>query len=84
MSDRSDNQGMFDSPESRGKVRRVLYVLCALSVLAELLVHRHIDHPWETLFGFYALYGFVACVVLVLVATQLRKVIMRGEDYYDG
>ena len=84
MSDRSDNQGMFDSPESRGKVRRVLYVLCALSVLAELLVHRHIDHPWETLFGFYALYGFVACVVLVLAATQLRKLIMRGEDYYDG
>ena len=26
---------------------------------------------------------FIACVVLVLIATQMRKVLMRPEDYYD-
>ena len=33
---------------------------------------------------FYCLYGFAACVILVLLATQLRKVLMRDETYYDG
>jgi hypothetical protein len=33
--------------------------------------------------GFYAIYGFVACVILVLVAKEMRKLVMRDEDYYD-
>ena len=34
--------------------------------------------------GFYAVFGFVACVALVLAAKHvLRPIIMRGEDYYD-
>ena len=57
--------------------------LCALSVVVELFLHRHLAHPLEGLFGFYAIYGFVACVVLVLVAKQMRKLLMRAQDYYD-
>jgi hypothetical protein len=37
----------------------------------------------ETWFGFYSFYGLVSCVVLVLVATELRKILMREENYYD-
>ena len=37
----------------------------------------------EHVFGFYGLFGFVACVALVLIAKQLRRVLMRPEDYYD-
>jgi len=40
-------------------------------------------HPFEALWGFYAIYGFVACVVLVLLAKEMRKILMRDEDYYD-
>jgi hypothetical protein len=29
------------------------------------------------------LYGFFACVALVLAAKLLRKLIMRPEDYYE-
>lgn len=33
----------------------------------------------------YAVYGFVACVVLVLLGIVLRRLVMRREDYYrDG
>jgi hypothetical protein len=71
-------------PKNIRRVRFVLYTLCTLSLAGELFVHRHVDHPWEALPGFYALYGFVACVLLVLIAKEMRKVIMRGEDYYDG
>jgi hypothetical protein len=44
---------------------------------------RHVERSWEGFPGFYAIYGFAGCVFLVLVAKQMRKVVMRDEDYYD-
>jgi len=32
----------------------------------------------------YAIYGFVSCVILVLLGLVLRRLVMRGENYYDG
>jgi len=61
----------------------IFYAICIGLFAADFIIHRHVDHDWESLPGFYAIYGFVACVVLVLIATQMRKVLMRGEDYYD-
>lgn len=75
---------VFDNPKNVRRVIYALYVVCVISVAAEFLVDRHVDHPLEVVFGFYAIYGFVACVLLVLVAKELRKLLMRGEDYYDA
>jgi membrane protease YdiL (CAAX protease family) len=74
---------MFDDPKNVKRVIYALYTACAVSVIAEFFIHPHVVHPWEALFGFYAIYGFVACVLLVLIAKELRKVLMRREDYYD-
>lgn len=74
---------LFDKPKNVQRLLRGFYFCCLLLVAAEFVIHRHIVHPWEGLFAFHALYGFIACVVLVLAATQLRKLIMRDEDYYD-
>jgi hypothetical protein len=74
---------IFDDQRNVKRVIYVLYAICGLSLLAEFFTERHVDHPWEALWGFYSLYGFVACVILVLIAKEMRKVIMRGEDYYD-
>ena len=74
----------FDKP---GNVRRVLltlYAICAVLLLLDVILHRHVVHPWEWLWGFYPLYGFVGCVILVLVAKWMRTFLMRSEDYYDG
>ena len=79
----SEKRHLFDDPKNVRRVRQVLYAACGISVVAELFVHRHVDHAWERLFGFYAVYGFVACVLLVLIAKEMRKVVMRDEDYYD-
>lgn len=78
-----EKQHVFDKPRNIKRVIYAVYLVCALSVIAEFFVHRHVDHPWEALFGFYSVYGFTACVVLVLIAKQLRKLLMRGEGYYD-
>jgi hypothetical protein len=79
----------------RQVVRRVLgvfFTLCVVLFISDFLIHRHptFEHgdgenalPLETMHGFYAVYGFVACVTLVLLARVLRKLIMRPEDYYE-
>lgn len=61
----------------------VLVSVCGLLFVTDFIYHRHIVHPWEELWGFYAIYGFVSCVVLVLVAKQMRKLLMRKEQYYE-
>ena len=79
----NDKVHIFDKPQN---VRRGLWALvavCIVTIGADFFYHRHIVHPWEGVWGFYAIYGFVACVVLVLVAKELRKLLMRAEDYYD-
>ena len=43
-----------------------------------------LPNAWEALWGFYAVFGFIACTVLILVAKEMRKFLMRKEDYYDG
>ena len=65
------------------KLLRIFFVISALLFLADFVIHRHTYHEAEKLPGFYAIYGFVGCVVLVLVAKQMRKVVMRPESYYD-
>ena len=80
---RSGRRYLFDDRRNVRRLLWLLYAACGIALAADFVVHRHIDHPWEGLFGFYALYGFVACVVLVLAATQLRKVLMRREDHYE-
>lgn len=74
---------IFDDPRNVKRAIYGLYAACALSLAADFIVHRHVEHPWEEAFGFYAIYGFVACVLLVLIAKEMRKLIMRSETYYD-
>lgn len=74
---------LWDKPENVNLFLRIFYVLCVGLVLLDFFVHRHVAHPWERFFGFHAFYGFIACWLLVVVAKLMRKVLMRGEDYYD-
>ena len=74
---------IFDNPRNVRRAIHALYAVCAVSLIADFFVHRHVDHPWEALFGFYSVYGFCACVALVLIAREMRKIVMRKEDYYD-
>ncbi len=73
----------FDKPENIKRVLYVFYTLCVILVLADFIIHRHIGLVWENIPAFYAIYGFVACVALVVVAKLIRKVVMRKEDYYN-
>ena len=74
---------LFDNPRNVRRVVLGLVGACVILIALDLVLHRHVSHPWEAMFGFYAVYGFVACVLLVLLAKEMRKVLIRKEDYYD-
>ena len=75
--------GFFDDPRHVDWVIRALIAVSVLSVLADFFYHKHAEYHFREWIGFDAVYGFVSCVLLVLAAKQLRKILMRPEDYYD-
>jgi hypothetical protein len=83
MSEEKDKPHFFDRQENVDRLLKGFYVICILLVLADFVIHRHIGFNWEKIPGFYAIYGFIACVLLVIIAKKIRNVVMRKEDYYD-
>ncbi|MGB5277779.1 MAG: hypothetical protein WBO73_13125 [Gammaproteobacteria bacterium] len=83
MNDPDQKQYLFDNPRNVSRLLGGFYVVCVVLLVLDFILHRHIAVKWETLTGFYALFGFIACVALVLIAKEMRKVVMRKEEYYD-
>jgi len=74
-----------------------LVLACAATLVAQAMcrfelfgLHRLFseEHPahfdLESWFGFQALFGFVAFVVVVFLGRVLRIFVKRDEDYYDS
>jgi len=83
MSEQDEKDYFFDKPNNIKWLLRGFYAICILLVIADFIIHRHVGLAWEKIPAFYAIYGFVACVILVILAKELRKIVMRKEDYYD-
>jgi len=73
----------LDDHRNVDRLVRWFYGVCAVLVAIDIFVPKHGPFAIEHVFGFYGIYGFFACVALVLIAKQLRRVLMRPEDYYD-
>jgi len=73
----------LDQPGNVSKIYYSVLVVCLLLLAADLLYDKHAEHPLEQYFGFSAFFGFVSYVFIVFAAKQLRKIVMRSEDYYD-
>ena len=73
----------LDDPRNVDRLVHGFYVACGLIVAIDVVFPKHGPFAVEHVYGFYGIFGFVACVALVLIAKQLRRVLMRPEDYYD-
>ena len=61
---------------------RVFIAVLALTVAAEILFGHEGHFAVERLFGFNALYGFLACAGMILFAKGLGLLLKRRDDYY--
>ena len=73
----------LDQPDNVSKIYYGVGAVCLLLLGADLFYDKHAEHPLEQYFGFSAFFGFVSYVFIVFAAKQLRKIVMRPEDYYD-
>jgi hypothetical protein len=79
-----EKQYLFDKPANVKWLFRIYYASLVLLLALDLLLPKHGNFPWEDWPEFYAAYGFVACVALVLAAKYiLRPLVIRKEEYYD-
>ncbi len=76
-------EGFFYQPKTIQWILRIFYALCILSVIADFVVHRHIVTDIEKIPTFYATYGFVSCVILVVISAKIRQWVIRDESYYE-
>lgn len=58
-------------------------IISASTILLEFFITLHPHFKIEAVFAFHALYGFFACVAMVIFAKLLGYLIKRRDDYYD-
>lgn len=63
-------------------------LITAASLVVELFFMHHEpghSHWWNQIPGFFILFGFIGCVLIILFAKGLGKhALDRREDYYDA
>lgn len=59
-----------------------LWVVLIACVLAQFAMHPHPYFEIDGIFGFYALFGFMSCVAIVVISKLLGKPLKRKESYY--
>ena len=79
----------LEDPVRFVRMKRCFYAGLAVVALAEIVLP-HIFRGGESHFSFEdfpawgSLYGFLSCVVIIVVSKLIGKVwLMRREDYYD-
>lgn len=61
----------------------LLFVVCGLTIVPDFFTHRHPHFGFDGFVGFYAIFGFVACAVLILLAKLISKILKVKVNYYD-
>lgn len=71
----------------RANIRKLwlaFFAILLLTLVADLFVHQHQYFGIEDSFGFYAWYGFITCVAMVVFAKLLGMFLKRPENYYEA
>lgn len=72
----------LDEPSNVKRLWRGFLVVLALTVLAQLVVTLHPHFAIESVFGFSAWFGFLACAAMIVVAKLLALLLKRPDTYY--
>jgi hypothetical protein len=75
--------GWLENPAIRKLMLAVFMAWLVGSVGLDLIAHRHGHFAFENFVGFWAVFGLLACLLLVYLAKFIRLIIKRPQDYYD-
>jgi hypothetical protein len=75
--------GFFEKPATIRVLWMLLFAVCGLSLVPELFIERHAYFTIDHFFSFYAVLGFIACALLIILAKGLSYILKKTEDYYD-
>ena len=66
-------------------VKKLAYGILVLLIAADSIIPRHEIHFFgDKVPGFWSLYGFISCVLIIVVSKWLgHHWLVRDEDYYD-
>jgi len=74
----------FDHPQNIKRLKVGFYIVLGLLVVPDFFMHKHtLFSAVEAWPGFYAVFGFVACVIIILVSKLFGFALKVREDYYD-
>lgn len=82
MSDHQSDHWLV-RPTSIRLLWRLFIIVLSLTVLAQLVIKVKGYFGVDGWFAFGAVYGFIACLAMVLVAKLLGFLLKRNEDYYS-
>lgn len=74
---------IFDKPENVKRFLGFFYASLVVLLIVDFFIHKHTEFPWEGAPEFFAVYGFVSCVLLIFIAKLLRIFIKRDENHYE-
>lgn len=74
---------IFDKPENVKRFLGFFYASLVVLLIVDFFIHKHAEFPWEGAPEFFAVYGFVSCVLLIFIARLLRIFIKRDENHYE-
>lgn len=77
-----DKQHWLDEPDNVKLLWRMFLGVLSLTVLAELVVTMHPHFEVESIFGFHAWFGFIACAAMIVAAKGLALLLKRPDTYY--
>lgn len=81
---KKEKEYLFDKPRNIKRLLSFFYTLLLFLLVIDFFILKHPIFPWEEWPQFYAVFGFVAFVVLIFAAKYiLRPLVKRREDYYD-
>ena len=82
MSPRPEDDAWLVRPATIRLLWGILWVVLALTVAAHLVINVKGYFVIDAWYGFGAVFGFLACVLMVIVAKALGVLLKRDQDYY--
>jgi hypothetical protein len=74
--------GFLSGCQYRKRFLRIFCLVLIFVVTADTIVHKHAVWGWEVWVGFFAGYGIVSCLLLLVAAKLWAELTKRDEGYY--